>query len=171
MKQFSNKAIHLMSTSASKKGENTKKKKKKPEEWIKHFSGSDLGKHLGQNSQNIWPQRIHQSCYYRLTAVINRNSLWTMNDIVSGFPPFIHFSYTSNRMSQFSVHFPAVWISLALFRGGACYSLVWTQMSNNGALFSLATARGGASVLLYAAHTLTRIYCNYKVCKNQATID
>lgn len=44
-------------------------------------------------------------------------------------------------MSQYSVYIPAVWISLAVFRGGDCYPLTGSQLSNNKALFTLATAK------------------------------
>ncbi len=103
MKPFSSKAIYLMSTSASLHAFSCSLYIKKNWGINEMFSGSDLGKHLGQNSQNIWSVCLHQSCHYRLTAVINRNSLWTMNDIVSGFSPFIHFSYISNQALAMNV--------------------------------------------------------------------
>ncbi len=86
-------------------------------------------------------------------------------------------------MSQSSVYIPADWISLAMFRGGACYTLTGSQLSNNSALFTLAAAKGVAglsekvlpqlstSLCPCTAHTLRRIYFNYRVCKNQTTID
>lgn len=72
------------------------------------------------------------------------------------------YSYISNRtllwMSQYSVYIPAVWISLAVFRGGECYPLTGSQLSNNKALFTLATAKGVVGLSEKTSPTAQHLY-------------
>lgn len=70
-----------------------------------------------------------------------------------------------------------------MFWGEACYPLTGSQLSSNRALFTLAAAKVVAGLSEKSsptaqhsstpriAHTLRQIYFNYRVCKNQATID
>lgn len=149
------------------------------------FSGSDLGKYHGQNPQNIWSACLHQSCHYRLTAVINRNPLWTMNDIVSGFPPFIHtfqsgLCYECPSTVSISQLCEYVWLCSGVEsvtrwpgvnRATIRHYLPRPQPKEWRDSARKVLPQLSTYIIAYCTHTLRRICFNYRVCKNQATID